>query len=476
MVNKKKLISVFSPVEGSTLFSSSLGNILIGCPPEILKALLKHHLPMPDTIVIPGTLHNNASSQACLEFPFYHFLFIQQGLARGKKFKVFAEKVICEKLRNLLRVTLLGPNKNEILTIEKKINIPELTDKQTIEQIIKETDYLALKKKNGEIYAIDEMIEFIPLKIGDKKLIYPAFEEHPEIAIHRTDKNDFSIQCDKNYNCSLQIKKKQEPVYSIKAVKVTADELESVDKFNIRCLGASEGFDPTQPSNGFLFRINGKWILWDCPAYLNHHLKAIGITYKDIDAIFISHVHEDHLDIMQSIRRSVKRDLFTTPEIFHCMLLKLMTILNCSYEKAATYYNFNPIYANRPITLFDSTFEVFYSAHSIPALGLRLTVPKNNGSSKLFISGDNLSKRVIQDLILNNVFSKTRLKEIENFLPNNADFDVSIVDAGSGMIHGDSHDYYQNKGTVYYMHTGKKIDDMPSNHRLLKSGSKINIH
>jgi hypothetical protein len=476
MANKKELISVFSPAEGATLYSSSLGNILIGCPPEILKALLKSHLPMPDTVVIPGTMYKDASSQACLEFPFYHFLFIQQGLARGKKLKVFAEKATCIKLVDMLRVTLVGPNEEEALEVEEKINIPKATDKQKIKQIIKETKYLALKKNNGDIYTIDEMIEFIPLKIGDKEQVYPAFEDHPKITIHRTDKDDYTLECEKKYHCSNKYNDVQHPPYKIKAIKTTKKELSGENTLNIRCLGASEGFDPIQPSNGFLLRMNGKWILWDCPAYLNLHLDAIGISYNDIDAIFISHIHEDHLDIMQSVRQNSKTELYTTPEIFHCMTLKLLTVLNCSYDKATSYYHYNPIYVNRPFELFNSKFEVFYSVHSIPALGLRLSVPKKNGVSKIFISGDNLSKRVIQKLVEDKVFTENRIKEIESFLPDNAKFDAAFVDAGSGMIHGDPQDYFKNKGAVYYMHTGKGIENMPDNHHLLKSGMKVDIH
>lgn len=476
MANKKELVSVFSPTEGATLYSSSLGNILIGCPPEILKALLIAHLPMPDTIVIPGTMYKNASSQACLEFPFYHFLFIQQGLARGKRLKVFAEKKTCTNLVDMLRVTLMGPNEKEALEAEEKFNIPDVTDKQKVKQIIDETRYLALKKSNGDIYSIDEMIEFIPLSIGDKEQIYPAFEQHPEITIHRTDKDDYTVECDKKYHCAIKYSKMQRPAYKIIATKVTEEEINGNNAFNIRCLGASEGFDPIQPSNGFLMRMNGKWILWDCPAFLTLHLKAIGISFNDIEAVFISHIHEDHLDIMQSVRRNKKTELFTTPEIFHCMVLKLMTVINCTYEKAASYYHYNPIYANRPFDLFNATFEVFYSVHSVPALGLRLLVPQKDRVSKIFISGDNLSKRVIQKLVEDKVFNEKRIKEIKNFLPNDAEFEAAFVDAGSGMIHGDPQDYFNNKGVIYYMHTGKDIENIPDNHHLLKSGMKVDIH
>ena len=163
MKSAKSLVSEHKLNRGSYLYSSSLGNILIGCPPEILKVMMVKHVPMPDTIVIPGTLYNKNSSQACLEFPFYHFLFIQQGLARGNKFRVMAKKSVCKKLADLLRVTLIGPTLDEIMGAEKKLNLPNKLVKSKMAQIVKEADFLAPKNANGKNYRMNEMIQCVLL-------------------------------------------------------------------------------------------------------------------------------------------------------------------------------------------------------------------------------------------------------------------------------------------------------------------------
>ena len=473
---KADLISEFSPMDGSVLFSSSLGNILVGCPPEILKVLLKKHLSMPDTIVIPGTLHKYSSSQVCLEFPFYHFLFVQQGLARGKKLKVFAKQSICRKLSEMLRVTLLGPGLDQVLKAERRLLLPQKINQKKIGQIRKEAEYLALKAENGRVLPIDKMIEFRPLEVNDEQVVYESFQNHPAIRIKRPGEDNFIIQCDREYKATIRIASPQSPAYTIKAKKVTPHELKSKTVFNIRCLGASEGFDPSQPANGLLIRLHGKWILWDCPPYLNLHLKKIGLEKQDIDVMFISHVHEDHIDVMQTIRQGSRTDVYTTTDIFHCMVLKLMAVLDCSYEEAVNHYNLIPIYADRPFELFKATFEVFYSVHSIPALGLKLTVPYDGGISKLFISGDTLPKRMINQLDQSNVFSTERKKEIDSILPDDSDFTLALVDAGRGIIHGDPEDYFEKKTKVFYMHTGKPITNIPHHHHLLSSGERIIIH
>ncbi len=476
MAQANALISRYPITESSQLFSTPQGNILIGCPPEILKVMMTEHVPMPDSIVIPGTLHKFNSSLACLEFPLYHFIFIQQGLARQRKFKVFAKKKICKKLKEMLRVTVLGPNYDEIMKVEANLGLASKLSKKKIKQVMAETEFLAPKKPDGKPYKLEEMIEFIPLEIGDKKTVYKSFENYPEVSIDRLNEDDFTVTCGKKLKSSLKITKPLEPVYKIKGVGISKKELASNTEFSVRCLGASEGFDPTQPANGFLFHINGKWVLWDCPAYLHRHIDKLGLSLESLDAVFISHVHEDHLDIMESIGNSKKTEIYTSPEIYHCMLLKLMPILDCTYKQAQSYYNFHPIYADKPFTLFGASFEVFYSSHAIPALGLRLEVKNGKQSSNFYLSGDTLSKRMIEALNKAGVYSKARYEELTKTLPATACPNYSFVDAGSGSIHGDPEDYADNPCNIFYMHTGKNLQNLPPNHTLLQAGQRVVIH
>ncbi|PCI25314.1 MAG: hypothetical protein COB67_10765 [SAR324 cluster bacterium] len=470
------LITEYQITEGATLYSSSLGNILIGCPPEILKKLLSRHAPMPDTVVIPGTLQKFSSSQACLEFPFYHFLFIQQGLARGKKFKVFAQKDVCEKLADMLRVTLLGPDWDEVLQVEQRLGIPQRLNLKKVKQILAEVRFLALKAQDGHSYLCDELVTFIPLAIGETQVVYPAFEKHPEVQLSRTGLDQFTLRCNRELTYQQEISSAQVPSYEIKGIQVESLERESQKIFTLRCLGASEGFDASQPANGYLLRFQGKWFLWDCPAFLRSHLHAVGLEFSDLEGIFISHVHEDHLDIMQTLEPGHQVPIYTSPEIFHCMLLKLSANLNCDYDQARAYYDFHPIYADEPFELFGAQIEVFYSCHAIPALGLNLRVPNSEGESRLFISGDHLAQRVIQQLAKAGVYSPERLQELETRLPPTEKYNLILVDSGAGMIHGDPTDYFKNPNQVLYMHTGKPIQNIPEHHGILKSGQCYLIH
>ncbi|MDX2470538.1 MAG: MBL fold metallo-hydrolase [SAR324 cluster bacterium] len=475
MPNSHALISHYQLNEASHLFSGNMGNILIGCPPEVLKTLMQKHLPMPDTIVIPGTVVNQYSSLASLEFPFYHFLFIQQGLAQGKKFRVLAKAAMAKNLEAMLKMTLIGPSLEESLAVEKNLGIEEKLNKDFLAQVYKETQFLALKNKEGEILKITDLVEFVTFEVGDEITLYPALHDEPDFKIKRTGDDDFIVTGKKDYPVSVKTTQAFEPAYSIKAAKATAKELFSLN-FSVRLLGVSEGFDPSGPANGILIHFNGKWVLWDCPAFAREHLAKVGIGFGDLDALFISHVHEDHIDVAQTLEEGKKVKLYSSPEIYHSMLVKVQAVLDCTYEEAASHYDFHPVYAREPFKLFGAKAEVFYSVHAIPALGLKLNVPSTKGESSLFISGDHLPERAIANLKEKGIFTPERLAELAELRPDIYKYNLVLVDAGGGMIHGDAQDYFSNPNLVNYMHTGKPIEGVPQKHKQVGQGHCFRIH
>ena len=87
---------------------------VLGSPPEILKLLLKQKKKIPHVGILPDHPHKNGVSQMAFEFLGYWFLFIDQGYQLGQKFRILGTKRMCEKLYDILRITLLGPSRNEM--------------------------------------------------------------------------------------------------------------------------------------------------------------------------------------------------------------------------------------------------------------------------------------------------------------------------------------------------------------------------
>lgn len=466
---------------GAKIYATPLNAILFGCPIEILKFILIQKQSLPSTLVIPDTTIKNNTSQASIEFLIYHFLFIQKGLARNIKMKIYCPSMYIEKIINLLRVTLLGPTKEEIINLKSLLNLQEEIDLIEMKQIAKECEYFAIKTKEGRILQIEDIVQFISFDIGETRTIEEGEQKSNFITISHFSKNNYEINFkDKSYKCDLSFDDIQKPIYNITQKPIQEEEKTlSSDYFSLRVLGSSEGFDPTNSANGYLFYANGKWILWDCPGYTSVQLKLLNLEMEYIDAIFISHVHEDHLDIAEIICRTKKLSIYTTAEIFHCILIKAMAIANCSYEEAKEIFDFHIIHPQKQFDLFGLKVEIFHSVHSIPAIGVKMINIKKNGTKSTFwLSGDHASHSKIEELEENGAISKERSDFlVKNF--HHPECNVNFIDAGKGIVHGDEADFIDCKlksnSRIYFMHTRNIMTVLPQNMNLLKQGDYIVI-
>ncbi len=458
MAKSADLIERFTIVEGVHLLCTPRGNVLFGCPPEILKRLLPMHLPMPDVIVLPQRLYSHHSTHASLEFPLYHFLFVQRGLERKRHFQVIAQAHHCESLEQMLRVTLVGPNEEEMTGVG--------CDPQLAQEIYQETSSLALKNsdKGGRPFLVDEIVHFKSTEKGGVVEVYPATHNKPALMLENLGECQYRLNYGEDATeVDVTITQEISPSYPLNHRPFKKEK----GKFTMAVLGRSNGFDPKDPANGYLFNIDGKFLLWDSPAYLHHHLRNLQVDPKDIDALIVSHVHEDHLDVQESLRET-PFDLYTTPEIYYSILIKLMAVHGYTMEQAKACYNWRPLKAETDTKVLGAECFTFHAIHAIPALGCRLRVKIGRQESLIHISGDHVSKDVMKSMMHNKGLSKRRYRFFQELVTG--DEDMMIMDAGGGMIHGDYRDYLTIHAPIAYMHTGLIQEDLPENKHLMRSG------
>src|SRR6056297_1317820 len=66
--------------------------------------------------------------------------------------------------------------------------------------------------------------------------------------------------------------------------------------------------DYRKNSSGALLEINRKLILIDCGTGILHTIPKTDYDYKDIDAIFITHLHLDHINDFPALLFALKND------------------------------------------------------------------------------------------------------------------------------------------------------------------------
>ena len=417
---------------------------------------------MPDTVVLPEQLHHFHSSQGSLEFPLYHFLFVQRGLERKRKFNVVGSDWQCQGIENLLRVTVVGPDEEEMIRAG--------TPKDIAAELYQETSYWALKNPDSnQPFKIGEMVNFHTLEIGERIKVYEQLQKVPEVWLERSGPESYRVfHGEIPYEVDLSVETEQIPNY--KGRHQALDPGAGV--FKLAVLGRSNGFDPADPANGYLLNIDGSLVLWDCPAYLHWQLKHFKVDPLNISALVLSHVHEDHIDTSESLR-DPPFELYTTPEVYYSLLVKLSASFNCTLEEAKKFHHWHPLETGKALEIAGASWQFFHSVHAIPALGARISKNIGGKSALLHISGDHLSDATLKSMLANGGLSQKRYDEVSNILTGTESY--VLVDVGGGLIHGDFHDHLHRGQRIGFMHTGLIQEDLPQGMELVSSGQVIDI-
>ncbi len=64
-------------------------------------------------------------------------------------------------------------------------------------------------------------------------------------------------------------------------------------------LGSGSAFTMNNRQSNMILEDDGKILLIDCGTDIRHSLHQQDLSYKDIDAVYISHLHADHIGGME---------------------------------------------------------------------------------------------------------------------------------------------------------------------------------
>ncbi len=388
--------------------------IIFGSPPEIIKVLMNRRKPMPTTVVLPANFFWLEEVQADLEFPLYHFLFYRGGFFKGEKLKVIGTADQIDRTRKILRLTLLGPDES----LMRKWRIPQ----QEMARQLAIVNHFALKRQDGSIAEVDDLVEFICFTDGKTEL--------NGLQIELTDKNCFSI----SYRGEIQLIdlnffERQKP-----PMKIQADSSFQLKRpaFGLLALShCTSGFDPIGFTTGLVLFINSMPLLIDGPSWTKTHLRAFGLNISEIKGSILSHTHGDHSSIIDTIMSGHKVILITTKEVYHSFILKLSLLINWPEDKIKKLIHCIEVSLDKPYYWFGATFKFFRSVHTIATIGFEVTY---NGK-KIIYSGDTAWGEMLHNLFAAGIVDQATYDPLANIFTAKAD--LVIMDGGGGLIHPD---------------------------------------
>jgi ribonuclease BN (tRNA processing enzyme) len=169
----------------------------------------------------------------------------------------------------------------------------------------------------------------------------------------------------------------------------------------ITFLGSGSAFCFNNFQSNILIEINDKKLLFDCGSDIRWAMKEQNLTVKDIDAIYISHLHADHIGGLEyfafaSYFSSMdKIKLFGNSDILRDMWNKCLSggleSLQTVDANLRTYFDIPKIISNE-FKFEDQTFKMVQTVHVVAdrsivkSFGLLFTVP--DSKKTIFITSD----------------------------------------------------------------------------------------
>ncbi|MBL9173021.1 MAG: cyclic nucleotide-binding domain-containing protein [Verrucomicrobiales bacterium] len=439
---------------GSWYVSDGTHSLLAGCPPEIVKVLLQEKLPPPQHVLLPDLPVSQGESQVAVEFPLYHHLFWNGARPGAEPMQLIGGARRVQAAAALLNLTLFGPSEAEMedwgLSEEKAL------------ALARETRWFQMKDVHGKPVPFESLIT------------QTVLEEEPvdlgwvRIRRVRTNVFRFSPPEGEAVEVDLTPESPQLPPYPVPFDLVPT----TLVKLGVEVLGGATGFTPTQPSCGLALCFNGQYLLIDAIPYLNHHLRARGISRNQVQALFLSHIHDDHCNLISFLLYNRRIRVLTTPLIYRMMLRKLSLTLDRSEESLQDYFQFIPLTPGVESNFFGLRITAHYSSHSIPTIGARFETMHDGVDYRIFFSGDTQSLADLRRMQKAGVINQDRFLEIA--APYRQPAQLLIADGGEGSIHGDPADALESPAErIVFMHMDRLSDTFDAHFTSASAGKRF---
>jgi len=454
MIKKTKII------EGVYFIEIPEANLYIQCgsPAESVKHLIKGGFISktskdgvefetgPNAILLSDVMIQNGEFSNMSEFPVLQMLY-KQGL------------IIPNHPNNTGLKPLLIGHENQVLSQMQYIYRGNygLISQEEIEScgidsmLAKELYNMKLKFAFGKLQAPSNLLESRFVDSTKCEIRDGVFIKRVAINIFEISYKDDSIIVDLN----LTDKKNYISPYLLPQFKLKREY------FSIIHSGQGDGWDMVRPSMNSIICFQGKYYLVDVVPNINYILDSLSISINEIEGVFITHCHDDHIAGITTLIRSDKKIKIYGAKIVTKSLIKklsallvleesdfqnLLDIKNLDIETWNNVDNLEvkPIISPHPVEttiyLFRTFFEERYYSYGHFA--------------------DIIDTKVLKEMIVENTnqvgitqsFYNKIIKEYTQAV------DIKKVDIGGGMIHGNYKDFIDDhSGKIILGHTNQVL-------------------
>ncbi|NIS68830.1 MAG: cyclic nucleotide-binding domain-containing protein [Proteobacteria bacterium] len=377
----------------------SIGEILFGCPPGIVKWFIGRGRPIPSVVVLPRDFLIDNRLNVEPEFPIYGNFFIQK-----RRVTIIGTGDQLRRIKRVFRESFLGP--------------------RGVKEGKRERDFLSARTEDGKALKVEDLVNLIPFRRDREgvridgvtiKTTRPGYFEIWEagVLLGEVDTTVFKLP---SYPPDLFKEKPLEP-----------------PTFGVSFVGTGSGFNPFRRTTSFILWVNGKGIFVDPVTDPWVELNKLGIEDMDVPSVLLTHCHADHdAGMIRAAIHQRRIRLITSRVVFESFSRKAKALAGFDIEKYVDFVEINP---GDTYELGNASIRVSSALHPIPTIRFesRFDDGRSKKPLKIAYSGDTcLNRNKIETMYRRSIIDEERLNELLHF---GFDADLYIHEAGEEAIH-----------------------------------------
>jgi CRP-like cAMP-binding protein/DNA-binding transcriptional MerR regulator len=384
--------------------------------------IIEKNLPWPNILVHGGM--NSYEDRLLNPFDFIFLCSLFKGgyfdlgeMTVKNRISLLGTKKELERSMNVIDLSFQGPGREFL----ESINVAP----GWREQYLKEKEFFSIKDKQGKPFQLEHLLschEFdhaLPNRWSVERIKNMSF------VIRDLETRD---------GCELDISPcENETIRPVWEPPPYYGGFPAALAFSLQVLGYGSPFQSKGPTTCMVFRLNGLAVLVDCCPFWDLLTQKTGISIAEIDALILTHCHEDHMGgLLKLIRRGRKIRIYTVNEIFQMMLLILSWQLDVSTDVVRQYFDYHPVVTEKWMTISGIEFLFLYTAHPIPCISVKARKRlRRELPAEIQITSDTVGTSCAKKMLAQGVISQDRYEQLTRIFEG----DITIADGGEAGLH-----------------------------------------
>lgn len=244
------------------------------------------------------------------------------------------------------------------------------------------------------------------------------------------------------------------------------------DYFSVVHTGDGDGWDMNRPPMGSIVLFQGRVYLVDAGPNIEYALTALGIGVNEIDGIFHSHGHDDHLAGLTALIRGDRRiAYYAVPMVRVSVFKKLSKLMRIPEGEFSQLFDVRDLSLDHWNDIQGLEVKPILSPHPVETTIFQFRVMWEGGYRRYahladITSADVLKKMVTDDPGKPGISQALHDRTVAAYAEP---ADIKKIDIGGGMIHGEARDFATDtSGKLILAHTARKLTE---NERAIGSGA-----